>query len=188
MSIGIEGGDVRTELAPALNGGNIYGFDMILGNIIYYYGTTPNAKQTAVSVPIPTHAIAAPPTHFDGAELDGDGAVLALDTFSTVAAIKALFPNEAITVTTASGAALTSGTVTTGCIVTSTIDGSEVSVTVAVLGDVNGDGAIDSADALAISEGLVDGFEATAARAADLNRDGETTSSDLLYAVGILKF
>ena len=190
MSIGIESGDVRTELTPELNGGNIYGFDMILDNIIYYYGTNPNAQQTAVSVPIPTYP---EPAHFDiastdGAELDEGNALLTLDTISTVSAIKALFPNEAITVTTASGAALTSGTVTTGCIVTSTIDGSEVSVTVAVLGDVNGDGAIDSADALAISEGLVDEFEATAARAADLNRDGETTSSDLLYAVGILKF
>ncbi|MBR3965009.1 MAG: hypothetical protein IKJ80_06340 [Clostridia bacterium] len=188
MSIGIENGDVRTELTPALNGGNIYGFDMILDNIIYYYGTTPNAKQTAVSVPIPTHAIAALPTHFDGAALDAKSDILTLDTFSTVAAIKALFPNETITVTTASGAALTSGTVTTGCTVTSTIGESTASVTVAVIGDVNGDGAIDSADALAISEGLVDGFEAAAASAADLNRDGEATSSDLLYAVGILKF
>lgn len=188
MSIGIEGGDVRTELAPALNGGNIYGFDMILGNIIYYYGTTPNAKQTAVSVPIPTHAIAAPPTHFDGAELDAESDILTLDAFSTVAAIKALFPNETITVTTASGKTMTSGTVSTGCIVTSTVDGSKASITLAITGDVNGDGAIDSADALAISEGLVGGFEASAARAADLNRDGEATSSDLLYAVGILKF
>ena len=71
---------------------------------------------------------------------------------------------------------------------TSAVDGSTASVTVAVIGDVNGDGAIDSADALAISEGLVDGFETSAARAADLNRDGEATSSDLLYAVAVLKF
>jgi hypothetical protein len=187
MSIGIENGDVRTELTPALNGGNIYGFDMILDNIIYYYGTTPNEKQTAVSVPIPTHAIAALPTHFDGAELDAENDILTLDAFSTVAAIKALFPNETITVTTASGETMTSGTVSTGCIVTSAVDGSTSSVTVAVIGDVNGDGAIDSADTLAISEGLSGGFEATAASAADLNRDGTATSSDLLYAIAVLK-
>jgi hypothetical protein len=72
--------------------------------------------------------------------------------------------------------------------VTSAVDASTASVTVAVLGDVNGDGAIDSADALAISVGLVDGFEVAAASAADLNRDGSPTSSDLLYAVAILKF
>ncbi len=193
MSIGIENRDVRTELAPTLNGTNIYGFDMILGNITYYHGTSPNKQQTGVTVPIPTHPPVEPPRHFvmsdtTTAILDEDSAVISFNAVTSVANIKSLFPNESITVTDKNGNTLTSGKISTGCVVTSMIDGTSASITVAVIGDVNGDGAIDSADTLAISAGLVSGLNVSAANAADVNRDGAATTADFLYAVAILKY
>lgn len=60
--------------------------------------------------------------------------------------VKALFVDTDLSFVKASGSVQVSGTVGTGTVITSTIDGESKSYTVVVLGDVTGDGRIAAAD------------------------------------------
>jgi hypothetical protein len=101
---------------------------------------------------------------------------------TTVAELKAAFAEKNITVTVADADGKAMGDskyVGTGCVVT---DEMGYSYAVVVLGDVDGNGFIDSTDYLRIKSKFLGTFviEGIYLKAADVFQDGELTSTDYL--------
>lgn len=93
--------------------------------------------------------------------------------------------NGKLDVMNSSGKVISSGTIATGMkVVLYDSQGETVcEYSIAVTGDTNGDGKINSADALAIQKHIVESRELKNAYldAADINRDGRVNSLDVLY-------
>lgn len=121
-------------------------------------------------------------TDLTGVEYDKANRHLRLDRLLTADELAELFEDSNLSFATASGANASGQSLGTGYTVTSEIDSKTQTLTLIVLGDVAGDGVIDSSDSLAMSQSMTSGKALTGvyAEAADYNEDGLHTSADLL--------
>jgi hypothetical protein len=117
-----------------------------------------------------------------GVEYDKTNRCLRLDKLLTADELAAMFEDADLSFTTASGTDASGASLGTGYTVTSVIDSKTQTLTLVVLGDIVGDGVIDSTDTLAMSQSMTTGDALTGiyAEAADYNGDGVQTSVDLL--------
>jgi hypothetical protein len=117
-----------------------------------------------------------------GVEYDKTNKYLRLDRLLTADDLKKIFEDAALTFATATGDDASGAALGTGYTVTSEIDSKTQTLTLIVLGDIAGDGVIDSADSLAMSQSMTSGnaLSGVYAEAADYNGDGLHTSVDLL--------
>ncbi len=117
-----------------------------------------------------------------GVEYDKTNRCLRLDRLLTADDLKKIFEDSALTFATATGDDASGAALGTGYTVTSEIDSKTQTLTLIVLGDIAGDGVIDSADSLAMSQSMTSGkpLDGVYAEAADYNGDGLHTSVDLL--------
>lgn len=117
-----------------------------------------------------------------GVEYDKSNRYLRLDKLLTADELAALFEDSTLSFATASGTDASGASLGTGYTVTSEIESKTLTLTLIVLGDIAGDGVIDSADSLAMSQSMTTGEPLTGiyAEAADYNEDGLHTSVDFL--------
>ena len=141
----VEGGAATAPEAPAVDGFEFKGWDKAFDNITGDLTVTAIYEEIVVSADFFTFADGADNTYVT---IDDTNGYLKFAAGGmTVANVQALFVDTDITFTKASGAAQTSGNVGTGTTITSTINGESKSYIVVVLGDVTGDGKINSGDA-----------------------------------------
>ncbi len=102
--------------------------------------------------------------------------------------IIALFADSNMKVTGTNGSVLTD-VASTGCVLSTTVNGTTSTVTIVVYGDVDGDGATTTADFLGVSAHIKNRAELTGANevAADLSGDNAVSTVDLITMAQSLK-
>jgi hypothetical protein len=154
--------------------------------------TVPETTVPETTVPEVTEPVEPEIDHFDFAQnADTDNVALNEDagtiTFSSGSIssddVYTLFANDDVVIKDANGNVVSDGKVGTGYTVTSTVNGVSETVEVVVVGDINGDGNVASADVLTLTSALISGKKLSGAyaAAADSNGDGVVTSSDILH-------
>ncbi|MBR3965167.1 MAG: hypothetical protein IKJ80_07150 [Clostridia bacterium] len=154
--------------------------------------TVPETTVPETTVPEVTEPVEPEIDHFDFAQ-NADTSNVKLNesagtiTFSSGSVssdeIYSLLANDDVVIKDAKGNVVTDGKVGTGYTVTSTVNGTSETVDVVVVGDINGDGNVASADVLTLTSALISGKQLNGAykAAADSNGDGAVTSTDILH-------
>jgi hypothetical protein len=154
--------------------------------------TVPETTVPETTVPEVTEPVEPEVDHFEFAQ-NADTSNVKLNesagtiTFSSGSVssddVYTLFANDDVTVKDAKGNVVSDGKIGTGYTVTSTVNGVSETIEVVVIGDVNGDGNVASADVLSLTTSLISGKKLSGAyaAAADSNGDGAVTSTDILH-------
>jgi hypothetical protein len=154
--------------------------------------TVPETTVPETTVPEVTEPVEPEIDHFEFAQdANTDNVALNEDagtiTFSSGSIssddVYTLFANDDVVIKDANGNVVSDGKVGTGYTVTSTVNGVSETVEVVVVGDINGDGNVASADVLTLTSALISGKKLSGAyaAAADSNGDGAVTSTDILH-------
>ena len=114
--------------------------------------------------------------------LDGymTGLAVGSDVSNILTKVKALDSNIQVVVKKADGTQITSGIVATGMTVSITTNGSTVNYTIAIRGDVNGDGKLSAIDYVKLRNYLdgVSSLKGAYLKSADTSDDGKTSALD----------
>lgn len=178
--IKLDKGNILTRTGAGVSNANGYTWDKVVtSNGIEGYIARGDSKEQYIEVVSsntgenPT----TPTSKNDDFKLEDSN--LICEPATTLESIKEKYTNKTITAKKADGTVITSGILGTGCKVTIGSD----TYTVVKLGDVNGDGKINSGDSLILAKqvlGTMNLADNLKKQAADVNVDGKINSGDTL--------
>lgn len=175
----LDKGNVLTRTEASVSNENGYTWDKVVtaSGIEGYIARGDSKEQYVEVVTSNSGSDTTTTTKNDNFKLDDTN--LICEPKATIENIKEKYTDTAITVKKADGTVVTTGEVGTGY--TITID--KNTYTVVKLGDVNGDGKINSGDSLILAKqvlGTVNLTENCKKQASDINKDGKINSGDTL--------